>query len=231
MRLDKFLSQQLEISRTLVARELKAKKVAIDGETAKNGALKISPQQKITYEGRELIQVIGPRYFMLYKPKGVVCANDDAVHATILYFIAEPAAGKLHAAGRLDLDTTGLVLLTDDGQWSHRVTSPRHHCEKTYLVTLAQPLDQQQIEQLSQGIWLRGEKTRTQPAKLQQIDDFHLRLTISEGRYHQVKRMFAAVGNHVVDLHRESVGAILLDSSLSEGQYRALNQVEIDSVY
>ncbi|WP_049097636.1 16S rRNA pseudouridine(516) synthase RsuA, partial [Klebsiella michiganensis] len=135
-----------------------------------------------------------------------------------------------HAAGRLDIDTTGLVLMTDDGQWSHRITSPRHHCEKTYLVTLENPLDESTAEQFAKGVQLHNEKDLTKPAVLEVVTPTEVRLTISEGRYHQVKRMFAAVGNHVVGLHRERIGDIALDASLAPGEYRPLTAEEIASV-
>ncbi|GKX62452.1 ribosomal small subunit pseudouridine synthase A [Pragia fontium] len=230
MRLDKFLSQQLSISRSLVVRELRSGLVTINGEIAKSGSYKIQPEDDVAYDGNSLQQLSGPRYFMLHKPQGYVCSTDDPINPTILYFIDEPVAEKLHSAGRLDMDTTGLVLLTDDGQWSHRITSPRHHCEKTYLVTLEHPVAENTAEQFAAGIQLNGEKSLTKPALLEQVEDNLVRLTISEGRYHQVKRMFAAVGNHVVELHRERIGDIVLDEDLQPGEYRALTQQEIDSV-
>ncbi len=230
MRLDKFLSQQLGISRNLVGRELRAGLVTINDEIVKSGSYKILPEDEVAYDGNPLVQLTGPRYFMLNKPEGYVCSTDDPVNPTILYFIDEPVADKLHAAGRLDMDTTGLVLLTDDGQWSHRITSPRHHCEKTYLVTLELPLADNTAELFTAGVQLHGEKNLTKPALLEPVDETTVRLTISEGRYHQVKRMFAAVGNHVVALHRERIGNIFLDSDLEPGEYRALTQQEVDSV-
>lgn len=230
MRLDKFLSQQLGISRALVVRELRAKRVTVDGEIVKSGAIKLTPLQEVTFDGNVLVQHTGPRYFMLNKPQGYVCSTDDPDHPTVLYFLDEPVAYKLHAAGRLDIDTTGLVLMTDDGQWSHRITSPKHHCDKTYLVTLEHPLAADTAQQFAQGVQLHNEKNLTKPARLEKIEDNLVRLTISEGRYHQVKRMFAAVGNRVVALHRERIGGIVLDEDLALGDYRPLTEEEIASV-
>ncbi|MCO6556810.1 MAG: 16S rRNA pseudouridine(516) synthase RsuA [Gilliamella sp.] len=227
MRLDKFLAHHLGASRTIVTKELKAKKVTVDGEIIKSGAYQLSPEQIVQYDGYQIEQVTAQRYFMLNKPQGYVCSTDDPDHPTILYFIDEPMPEKLHAAGRLDLDTTGLVLLTDDGKWSHRITSPKHHCEKVYIVTVEQPLCIELIDIFKNGIQLKNEKSLTKPAKLNIIDDFHAELTISEGRYHQVKRMFAAVNNHVVELHRKQIGKVVLD--IPEGEYRPLSQDEIDS--
>ncbi|KAB8307283.1 16S rRNA pseudouridine(516) synthase RsuA [Erwinia endophytica] len=231
MRLDKFLSQQLEVSRAIATRELRARKVTVDGEVVRDGSFKLNPENVVEYDGNALQLQLGPRYFMLNKPQGYVCSTDDPDHPTVLYFLEEPAAYKLHAAGRLDIDTTGLVLMTDDGQWSHRMTSPRHHCEKTYLVTLASPVADDTAEQFAVGVQLHNEKDLTRPASLEQISECQVRLTISEGRYHQVKRMFAAVGNHVLALHRERIGDIMLDDDLAPGEYRALTEDEIASVY
>lgn len=227
MRLDKFLAHHLGASRTIVTKELKAKKVTVDGEIIKSGAYQLTPQQIVEYDGYEITPITNNRYFMLNKPQGYVCSTDDPDHPTILYFIDEPMPEKLHAAGRLDLDTTGLVLLTDDGKWSHRITSPKHHCQKVYVVTVEQPLTANLIQIFEHGIQLHNEKSLTKPALLKIIDDYHAELTISEGRYHQVKRMFAAVNNHVVELHRKQIGSIILD--IPEGEYRPLTQDEIDS--
>lgn len=230
MRLDKFLSQQLEISRAIALRELRAHKVTVDGEVVRQGAFKLKPENQVEYDGNLLHLQFGPRYFMLNKPQGYVCSTDDPDHPTVLYFLEEPTAYKLHAAGRLDIDTTGLVLMTDDGQWSHRITSPRHHCEKTYLVTLESPVADDTAAQFTAGVQLHNEKDLTKPATLEVVSECQVRLTISEGRYHQVKRMFAAVGNHVVALHRERIGAIVMDEELGEGEYRPLTAEEIASV-
>jgi len=230
MRLDKFLAQQLGVSRAIALRELRNKRVTVDGEIAKTGALKLDPEQRVEFDGNVLEQITGPRYFMLNKPQGYVCSTDDPDHPTVLYFLEEPVAYKLHAAGRLDIDTTGLVFMTDDGQWSHRITSPKHHCEKTYLVTLEQPLADDTAAQFTAGVQLHNEESLTKPAVLEQLEDCVVRLTISEGRYHQVKRMFAAVGNRVVELHRERIGDIVLDEDLEPGEYRPLTEAEIASV-
>jgi len=230
MRLDKFISQQLEISRAIAGREIRARNVTVDGEVVREAAFKVLPEHEVAYDGNILHQQTGPRYFMLHKPEGYVCATEDEQHPTILYFIEEPMAWKLHAAGRLDIDTTGLVLLTDDGQWSHRITSPRHHCEKTYRVTLAEQLDPSLVQRFASGIMLQNESEATKPAQLDIVGEKEAIVTLSEGRYHQVKRMFAACGNHVVALHRERVGEIQLDDDLEPGEYRPLTAEEILSI-
>lgn len=230
MRLDKFISQQLGVSRAIAGRVIRAQRVTVDGEIVRDSSSKLLPEQQVEFDGKPLAQETGPRYFMLNKPQGYVCSTEDPDHPTVLYFLDEPAAHKLHAAGRLDIDTTGLVLMTDDGQWSHRITSPRHHCEKTYLVTLESPISDDTEEQFTHGVQLHNEPDLTKPATLEIITPTQVRLTITEGRYHQVKRMFAAVGNRVIGLHRERIGEIALDATLAEGKYRRLTEQEVASV-
>ncbi|WP_299999290.1 16S rRNA pseudouridine(516) synthase RsuA [uncultured Cedecea sp.] len=230
MRLDKFISQQLGTSRAISGRIIRANRVTIDEEVVRDASFKLQPEHQVTFDGNPLVQHHGPRYFMLNKPQGYVCSTEDPDHPTVLYFLDEPSAHKLHAAGRLDIDTTGLVLMTDDGQWSHRITSPRYECEKTYYVTLDAPVADDTAERFAVGIQLHNEDNLTKPAQLEVVTPTEVRLTISEGRYHQVKRMFAAVGNHVVGLHRERIGGIQLDPELGEGEYRQLTEQEIASV-
>ncbi|MCI5764259.1 16S rRNA pseudouridine(516) synthase RsuA [Actinobacillus porcinus] len=229
MRLDKFLAEQTGLTRSQAAKVLRQGAVEINGEIEKSGAVKVSPADDIIFDGERLEWVVGNQYFMLNKPQNCVCSHDDGDYPTVYHFFDYPLAGRLHTAGRLDADTTGLVLLTDDGQWSHRITSPKHHCEKTYLVTLADPVESHYQTACEQGILLRGEKAPTKPAKLEILDDYNVNLTISEGRYHQVKRMFAALGNKVVALHRWRVGNVVLDEHLEEGEFRPLTEEEIAS--
>lgn len=229
MRLDKFIAEQTGLTRSQAAKALKSGVVSVNEEIEKSGARKVSAEDIIRYEGELLEWLEGGQYFMLYKPQGYVCSHNDGEYPTVFQFFDYPLMNKLHTAGRLDVDTTGLVLLTDDGQWSHRITSPKHHCEKTYLVTLADPVEAFYAQQLAEGILLRGEKEPCLPAKMEILDDYNVNLTISEGRYHQVKRMFAALGNKVEALHRWRIGDIVLDESLEEGEYRTLSDEEIGS--
>lgn len=229
MRLDKFIAENTGLPRSQAAKVLKSGEVTVNGKIEKSGAVKISQEDEICYQGELLEWVEEGQYFMLYKPQGYICSNDDGEYPTVFQFFDYPLMTKLHTAGRLDVDTTGLVLLTDDGKWSHRITSPKHHCEKTYLVTLADPVEDFYAEKLAEGILLRGEKEPTLPAKLEILDDYNVNLTISEGRYHQVKRMFAALGNKVEALHRWRIGDVILDETLAEGEFRPLTQTEIES--
>lgn len=230
MRLDKFIAEQTGLTRSQAVKAIRQGAVGVNGKTEKNGALKVSVRDEILFDGESLQWLEGSQYFMLNKPQGYVCSREEGDYPTVYRFFDYPLAGKLHTAGRLDADTTGLILLTDDGQWSHRVTSPKHHCEKTYLVTLADPVENNYRAACEQGILLRGEKEPTRPAMLEIVDDYNVNLTISEGRYHQVKRMFAALGNKVVALHRWRIGPVVLDDNLEEGGFRALTQQEIEAL-
>jgi 16S rRNA pseudouridine516 synthase len=164
---------------------------------------------------------------MLHKPAGVICATRDRAHRTVLDLLDVPNPAGLHIAGRLDIDATGLVLITDDGEWSHRITSPRHNLPKTYRLALALPLTEAAAARLAAGVQLHGETRRCAPAVLARISSTEVLLTISEGKYHQVKRMIAAVGSHVARLHRERIGPWVLDPALAPGHYRPLTEEEI----
>ncbi|QLB20338.1 16S rRNA pseudouridine(516) synthase [Vespertiliibacter pulmonis] len=229
MRLDKFIAEHTGLTRSQATKALKAGQVSVNGDIVKNSALKVNEQDEICFDDAPIEWVGEGQYFMLYKPQNCVCSNDDDEYPTVFQFFDYPLTSRLHCAGRLDADTTGLVLLTDDGKWSHRITSPKYQCEKTYLVTLADPIEEFYAEKLTEGILLRGEKTLTKPAILEILDDYNVNLTISEGRYHQVKRMFAALGNKVIALHRWRIGNTILDESLNEGEFRALTKQEIES--
>lgn len=229
IRLDKAVSQVTDLSRAQVKRAAKAERITVNGQVVTDAASKVCESDTLCLDGEPLLEP-GPRYFMLHKPLGYVSATKDSEHPTVLDLLDEPNKQKLHIAGRLDIDTTGLVLLTDDGQWSHKVTSPRHHCDKTYYAHLAERIDESAVEKFAKGVWLDNEKKRTKPARLEILYANEVRITISEGRYHQVKRMFAALGNRVLELHRERIGDIFLDEDLEPGDYRLLTEQEIASV-
>ena len=229
MRLDKYIAQTTDLSRALVKIALRNKRVMVNGELTKSASLVIGPDDIVQLDGNTLSSA-GPRYFMLNKPAGYVCATSDNVHPTVLELLDEPNRQVLHIAGRLDIDTTGLVLITDDGPWNHRVTSPRSECEKTYYATLLTDLVEDAEERLQAGLQLHHEKHLTKPAKLERVYSNEVRLTICEGKYHQVKRMFAALDNRVLELHRERIGDIVLDDALAVGEYRALTEAEINSI-
>ncbi len=230
MRLDKFLCDALGTTRKESTQILKTGEVTVDGIVQKSGSFKVSEQSEVEWQGREITQT-GPRYIMLNKPEGYVCSHEDGFNHTAFVLLDEMNMNGLHFAGRLDVDTTGLVLITDDGKWSHRITSPKHKCDKIYRVWLADPVQPDYAQKLETGIELRNEREPTLPAQMEVIDENEVLLTIHEGKYHQVKRMFAALGNKVVALHREKVGQIVLDDELEPGEYRYLTEEEIESVW
>lgn len=229
MRLDKYISNATDLSRTDVKKLIKSGLVSIDDELATSGSQKVTDEQDIAIEG-STIQLMATRYFMMNKPAGVVSATKDHSNPTALDLIYEHRNDQLQIAGRLDIDTTGLLLITDDGQWNHIVTSPRTDCKKVYLVELENPVGKDYQRKLEAGIALDGEKRRCLPASMEVIDDHHIRLCISEGKYHQVKRMMTSLGNHVVSLHRLQIGGIELDPNLEPGDYRPLTEEEIASI-
>jgi 16S rRNA pseudouridine516 synthase len=229
MRLDKFISRYSNYSRSQIQQEIKAGNVHVNSIAATKGDQKIQPNDLVTLN-ETLIEAFQPRYLMLHKPAGYVCANSDGQHPVVVDLIKLPRWQELQIVGRLDIDTTGLILLTDDGQWNHRITSPRHECTKTYRVTTADPINAETAAIFSAGVLLHGEKFPTRPAQLEIISSNEAWLQIHEGKYHQVKRMFAAVGNHVVALHRERIGAVSLDPSLTAGECRSLTPDEIKSL-
>lgn len=230
MRLDRFLAHASDLSRSAVHKAVRAGRVAINGESCRDPARKLRGDEHVCLDGREM-RLQGPRYLMLHKPAGYVCATRDDRHPTVLELLPAAEREGLHIVGRLDIDTTGLVLLTDDGAWSHRVASPRHHCRKRYRVELAEPLGAADEQRLRDGLMLRGEQRPTRPAEVERLDERRLWLTIEEGRYHQVKRMFGVLGNRVVRLHRDRIGAVVLDEdALAPGQFRALTRAEIDAL-
>lgn len=229
LRLDKYISNATDLSRADVKKLIKAGQVSIDNEQAQSGSLKITDDQEIAIEG-SIIQLMTTRYFMMNKPAGVVSATKDHNNPTALDLIYEHRNEQLQIAGRLDIDTTGLLLITDDGQWNHIVTSPRTDCKKIYLVELENPVGKDYQRKLEAGIALEGEKRRCLPATMEVIDDHHIRLCISEGKYHQVKRMMISLGNQVASLHRLQIGGIELDPDLEPGDYRPLTDDEIASI-
>lgn len=228
MRLDKFVSHTSGASRVDSRRLIKSKRVAVNGVIIKSAAFSLSADDSVTLDAQPLA-ISGPQYFMLHKPSGYVCATTDSDHPTVLDLIDENSE-KLSIAGRLDKDTTGLILLSDDGQWIHNIISPRRACSKMYIATLDAAITPDVVRQFESGITLRNETKPTLPASLKNIDGRTVEVSIVEGKYHQVKRMFAACGLHVVSLHRLQVGAIKLDETLSPGEYRRLTETEIAGV-
>jgi 16S rRNA pseudouridine516 synthase len=166
-------------------------------------------------------------HIMLHKPVGVVSATTDAEHPTVIDLIDDPDKATLHLVGRLDRNTSGLMLLTNDGRWSKALMDPARKVPKVYLVETAEPIPQDAVAAFAEGFYFHTEDLTTRPAALEILTERQARVTLHEGRYHQVKRMFHRTGNRVVRLHRESVGTISLPKNLAPGEWRMLEPEEI----
>lgn len=241
MRLDKFISNFSDYSRSEVKKLIKAQRVTLNAQIATQADATISCHEDLIEVDGIKIEALDNVYLMLHKPKGVVCANTDSEHPTVIDILRSSSAKKnpskitlpfndLQIAGRLDIDTTGLVFITTDGKWNQRVTSPSQHAKKTYKVSLAEDLADEVIEKFRHGILLNNENKKTRPATLEKITPREVLLSLSEGKYHQVKRMFAAVGNHVIALHRVSIAGITLDPELEPGDFRHIAPQELDTI-
>lgn len=232
MRLDKFLSKATELSRKDCKKILHAGEVTVNGEVVKDSSLHIDEVgDDIEWAGEPLSVAMGNRYLLLYKPEGFECTLKPKEWPIVTDLIDVPQLGSLRIAGRLDVDTTGALLLSDDGGFLHRVTSPKHHVAKVYKLTLAEPMTEAQqafaIKELAKGIMLEDEYDKTKPAELSFSDATHAKLVLTEGKYHQVKRMMGYFGNKVIELHRASIGNITL-AGLEKGESRFLTAEEID---
>jgi 16S rRNA pseudouridine516 synthase len=236
-RLDRLLANMGYGSRREVQALVRAGRVVLDGAAVADADLRLP----VTPELADRMRVNGARLdpppgmtLMLHKPVGVTCSHKEA--GQLIYDLLptrwrarEPA---ISTVGRLDKDTSGLLLLTDDGALLHRIISPRQHVAKRYLATLARPLDGREAERFASGeLMLEGEDKPLAPAVLEPLSPTLARLTITEGRYHQVRRMFAAMGNHVEALHRDRVGGLDLPDDLAPGGWRLLGGQEIAAVF
>lgn len=229
-RLDKIIASQGRYSRSEVKKLVKGGLVFLNGEKVKSADIKADAERDtITVDG-ETICYKKHIYIMLNKPQGVVSATDDPVHKTVLDLVP-PALFRqgLFPAGRLDGDTTGFVLITDDGDFAHRILSPKNHIIKTYLAALDHPLSESDIKSFTEGIELR-DGTLCLEAQVKMISEAPpvAEVKIHEGKYHQVKRMFAALGNRVIALKRVRMGGLDLDVSLGEGECREITDEELE---
>ena len=240
MRLDKFLGEQNIGTRKQIKEYIKNGRCSVNGEVAKKSDIHIDEvNDEIAFDG-VVLAYSKFHYFLLNKPVDVVSATRDGQHMTVLDIVADENVKGLSPCGRLDIDTEGLLLLTDDGDLIHRLLSPKKHVDKVYEVHLRDELSQADIDKLEKGVDIGdknddGSVDLTLPARVEvQSPDAEgrpvIHLIIREGRFHQVKRMLEAVGNEVLFLRRLSMGSLKLDESLEPGEYRPLTQQEIDSL-
>lgn len=230
MRLDRFLSNFPRFNRQQVRLALIAGRVQVDEQVVSDPLHEVREFSHVRVDDDVLQQGRPPLYFMLHKPMGCVSATVDAQHPTVLTLIEEAHRHDLHIAGRLDYNTSGLLILTNDGQWSRRLTQPRTKLPKVYYVETEQIIEEHYVKVFEQGLYFAFEDLTTLPAQLDILGPRSARLSIVEGRYHQVKRMFGHFQNKVLRLHRESMGPLLLDEGLAPGQYRPLTAEEIQQI-
>lgn len=236
IRLDKYLADMSVGTRQEVKKYIRQGKVSVDGETVKKPEIKINEKnQKVMFDGKE-VGYCSYEYYMLNKPAGVVSATEDARDKTVLSLIEGKKRKDLFPVGRLDKDTEGLLLITNDGALSHRLLSPKHHVDKCYYAKIQGTVTSKDADAFLQGVNIgtSDQEEWTGPGRLEIIksgDVSEIRLTIQEGKYHQVKRMFRAVGKEVIYLKRERMGSLVLDESLPVGAYRELTDQEKENLY
>ena len=235
MRLDKYLVACSIGSRTEVKNFLKAGRVTVNGKKEKSAKLHINEEtDEIRFDGQKL-DYEEFVYYMMNKPQGVISATEDPKHKTVLDLLDDLARSKeVFPVGRLDIDTYGLLLLTNDGKLAHALLSPKRHVDKTYLAQVNGIMTDEDIETFAKGIPLKD--FTCQPAKLELVsidrekDQSLVRVTIAEGKFHQVKRMVAYCGKEVVDLQRLTMGTLTLDENLKRGEWRRLSQEELEGL-
>ena len=228
MRLDKFLKDTGFGSRKEVKILIKQKRVSVNDTLVSNEGLSINEEKDIVKVDNVIVEYIRFVYIMLNKPKGVVSATIDNVHTTVIDLINEYKYLELFPVGRLDIDTEGLLLITNDGVLSHNLLSPKKHVDKTYLLHTNVELSSNDLKTLESGVYLDNELTL--PAKIEKVNTFEYLLTIHEGKFHQVKRMIECVGKKVIYLKRISFGPLTLDENLPLGSYRFLTDEEISKL-
>lgn len=228
VRLDKWLSEKSSLTRSEAKDALKKGKVLVNGQTVKDPSLKLNTEaDEVILDGSKLIYEENV-YFVLNKPAGFVTSTSDSDGVNVMSLLKGEVTKNLFPVGRLDKDTEGLLLITDDGELAHRLLSPKKHVKKTYYVECQNSISDLEIDFLRNGVDI-GDDTPTKEAEVTRIDDKIINLSITEGRFHQVKRMLEAVENKVVYLKRLSFGNLVLeDLGINPGEYRKLNSSEID---
>ena len=234
MRLDKYLAEMGVGTRQEVKKQIRQGKAAVNGTVVKAADTKIDEtSDEVTICGRN-ISYVSYEYYMLNKPGGVVSATEDRRDTTVIDLIKDKKRKDLFPVGRLDKDTEGLLLITNDGDLAHRLLAPKKHVDKVYYAKIDGMVTEEDVKRFAEGINIGAEEEEmTRPAKLdimKSAEESEIRLTIHEGKFHQVKRMFLAVGKEVTYLKRERMGTLCLDENLKPGEYRLLTEEEIENV-
>lgn len=228
-RLDRFIGEKCQVSRRDVRLMLAQGRIKVDGQVVDDIGLIINKFSQIELDDR-LLQATKAVYIKLYKPVGVVCATIDDIHSTVIDLINHPLKNELHIVGRLDLNTSGLVLLTNDSRWSESLMSPDHKVAKKYSVTLQNAVTEDYIHAFEKGMYFHTEGITTLPAKLTIISKYKAEVELFEGKYHQIKRMFGRFNNPVIALHRSAIGEYTLDATMNEGEFRELSASEVGAL-
>lgn len=229
-RLDKILSTQLNISRTDAKQMIKRGRVSVNGIPAKSGDVKVADADIVAVDGNK-ISYSRFVYIMMNKPKGVISASDGKGEKTVVDLVPSDMQRRgLFPAGRLDKDTTGFVMLTDDGEFAHSILAPSRHIDKTYVVTLDKPVTPEAVADFRSGMELNGERLMQADAEIISEDATVCRVVLRQGLYHQIKRMFKKHGLTVLELKRVKMGNLPLDDSLLPGECRYLSQKELDLI-
>jgi 16S rRNA pseudouridine516 synthase len=228
-RLDRFISARTGLSRKAVRPVLAQGRIRVDGAIA-SGINQVIGQFSHVQLDNQVLQSSTATYVMLNKPAGVVSATRDERHKTVIDLLDRNDRNTLHIAGRLDFNSSGLLLLTNDGRWSRQLSRPEANIGKLYRVTLEHPITSDYVEAFTRGMYFDYEGITTRPAQLRIIDDHTAEVRLVEGRYHQIKRMFGRMRNPVRALHRSAVGNLRLDPALGPGQYWELTAPEVNNV-
>lgn len=232
IRIDKMLADMNIGTRSEVKKYIKTGRVQINGVVEKNPNKKIDEIKDKVYFDNTLVIYLDYEYYMLNKPAGVITATKDSNQKTVLDLITTKTRSDLFPVGRLDKDTEGLLIITNDGDMAHKLLSPKKHVDKKYFARVKGEVDAKDVEDFKKGLDIKDDKI-TLSSKLEIIssgDISEVYITIREGRYHQIKRMFEAVGKKVVYLKRISMGEVILDNNLKLGEYRKLTETEIESL-
>lgn len=232
-RIDRYISKQLKINRRDIKLMLAQGRIVINGEIIREVNTIVEEFDHVVCDG-EVLQNKKPIYLMLNKPIGVVSATKDEQHQTVLSLLngySDSTLESLHIVGRLDLNTSGLLLLTNDSYWSRKLMSPKEKVPKTYRVELENDLTLEYISAFAEGMYFSFEDITTQPAELKILSNKVAQVTLTEGKYHQIKRMFGRFRNPVLALHRSSVGNLSLGMDLQQGQSRELTPEEVSDIF
>lgn len=227
VKLDRLLAKHDSMGRNQARQRVVDRRVSVNGNVAVRHNLEVDRFSRVELDGVQIQQAQRRLHLMLHKPVGVVSATTDAEHRTVIDLIDDPDKESLHLVGRLDRNTSGLMILTNDGRWSKALMDPARKVAKVYLVETRDPIPPEAVAEFASGFYFHTEDLTTLPAELEILAERRARLNLHEGRYHQVKRMFHRIGNRVTTLHRECIGGITLPDDLPPGGWRPLTPEEI----